>query len=375
MARPSDKNDIKWMKKALKLAVKGKGYASPNPLVGCVIVSSTNEMLGQGFHERYGEAHAEVNALKSVNDKSKLEGATVYVTLEPCSHHGKTPPCAETLCTFPIGRVVCAMEDPNPQVQGCGIKLLKERGITVETGILEKEAAKMNEAFIFFMKYRKPYVILKIAQTLDGYISAPDGNSRWITSIESRKKVHEWRSTYDAVMIGRNTASTDNPNLTVRHVKGRQPKRVVIDGNLSLPKDLNLFTDQHEKKTIVITHDEEEYNKHADPMLNILQTNYFRGKTLLVSQLNGHSDLNQAIEKLGEMNITSVLVEAGSDLATALITQNLVDKIHLFIAPKILGGGARSVLGLGINHMEDVLKLHTTSWERSGEDMLFTGYF
>ncbi|MEX1122791.1 MAG: bifunctional diaminohydroxyphosphoribosylaminopyrimidine deaminase/5-amino-6-(5-phosphoribosylamino)uracil reductase RibD, partial [Balneolales bacterium] len=332
MAEQSAKYDEKWMKKALNLAVKGKGYASPNPLVGCVIVSKNNEMIGRGFHRKYGEAHAEINALKSVKDKNKLEGATVYVTLEPCSHHGKTPPCAVTLCTFPIGRVVCAMEDPNPKVQGRGVKLLKQRGIIVDTGVLEDEAKKLNEAFIFFMKYKKPYIILKMAQTLDGYIAAPDGNSQWITSANSRRKVHEWRSTYDAVMIGRNTALTDNPHLTVRHVKGRQPYRIVIDGDYSLPKDLNLFTDQHEEKTIVVTHDKQKYDENADPMLNILKTNYFRGHTLLVSKEGGHSDLHQAIDKLGHLQITSILVEAGSDLATALISQNLVDKIHLFIA-------------------------------------------
>lgn len=375
MGEPLKKNDEKWMKKALKLAAKAKGFTTPNPLVGCVIVSDNGKQIGQGYHEKYGEAHAEINALKSVKDTNKLEGATVYVTLEPCSHHGKTPPCAETLCAFPVSRVVCAMVDPNPNVQGRGISLLRERGISVDTGVLEKEARELNEAFIFFMKYKKPFVILKMAQTLDGYIAAPDGNSKWITGDDSRKKVHEWRSTYDAVMIGRNTALTDNPSLTVRHIKGRQPTRIVIDGDLSLPKNLNLFTDLYEDKTIIITHHKEKFKKHADPMLSILQPNYFRGKTLLVSRVNGHSDLDQAISKLGEMNITSILVEAGSDLAGALISQNLVDKIHLFIAPKILGGGTRSASGLGIDRMEEVLHLKNTTWTKFGEDMLFTGYF
>ncbi|MEX0929777.1 MAG: bifunctional diaminohydroxyphosphoribosylaminopyrimidine deaminase/5-amino-6-(5-phosphoribosylamino)uracil reductase RibD [Balneolales bacterium] len=370
-----EKIDEKWMRRALRLAAKGKGYASPNPLVGCVIVSAEGRLIGRGYHERYGEAHAEVNALKSVRDKSELEGATVYVTLEPCSHHGKTPPCVDALTMFSIRRVVCAMADPNPKVEGNGIRLLREKGITVDTGILEEEAALLNEVFVFNMKFNKPFVVLKMAQTLDGYIAAPDGNSKWITGEESRIRVHEWRSTYDAVMIGRNTALTDNPHLTVRHVKGRQPRRVVVDGDLSLPKNLNLFTDQHEEKTIIITHDKGKYQQYADPMLNILQPNYFRGQTVLVSRVNGHSDLEQALAKLGEFNVTSVLVEAGTDLATALIAQNLVDKIHLFVAPKILGGGSRSILGLGIQRMEEVLQLNRSAWERSGEDMLYTGYF
>lgn len=375
MTRHTDSIDEKWMKKALKLAGKGRGYASPNPMVGCVIVDRQGNQIGQGYHQKYGEAHAEANALKSVRDKKMLEGATVYVTLEPCSHHGKTPPCAETLCMFSIDRVVCAMKDPNPRVQGQGFKILQEKGIRVDVGILQKEAEILNEAFIFFMKYKKPYVILKMAQTLDGYVAASDGNSKWITDKNSRQTVHVWRSTYDAVMIGSNTAVADNPHLTVRHVKGRQPYRVVIDGNLSLPKNLNLFTDQHEEKTIVITHDKEKYNKHADPMLSILQANYFRGKTLLVSKENGHSDLSQAIKMLGEMNITSILVEGGGQLSSALIEQNLVDKIQVFIAPKILGAGTKAVNGLSIGRMEDVLQLNRSRWEKSGEDILFTGYF
>ncbi|MEX0686337.1 MAG: bifunctional diaminohydroxyphosphoribosylaminopyrimidine deaminase/5-amino-6-(5-phosphoribosylamino)uracil reductase RibD [Balneolales bacterium] len=375
MIKQSEQNDRKWMKKALKLAVKGRGYASPNPLVGCVIVSKQGEQIGQGFHAKYGESHAEINALKSVKNKELLDGATVYLNLEPCSHHGKTPPCAETLCLFPIHRVVCAMTDPNPKVQGRGFQLLREKGIKVDVGILKKEAEVLNESFTFYMRFGKPFVILKIAQTLDGYLAAQDGNSKWITDITSRKKVHQWRSTYDAVLIGSNTAVTDNPHLTVRQVKGRQPYRVVIDGDLTLPKNLNLFTDQHEEKTIVITHNKEKHEKEADPMLSLLQTNYFRGKTLLVSQVGGHSDLDQAIKKLGELQITSILVEGGGNLTTTLIEQNLVDKIHVFIAPKILGSGTKVIQGLGIERMEEVLQLRDISWEKSGKDILFTGYF
>jgi diaminohydroxyphosphoribosylaminopyrimidine deaminase / 5-amino-6-(5-phosphoribosylamino)uracil reductase len=209
------------MRKALRLARKGAGYVSPNPLVGCVIVSEDGRLIGKGYHERFGKAHAEINALDSVKDKNALNGATVYVTLEPCEHHGKTPPCAVTLSKLPLKRVIAGMIDPNPVVSGKGMKILEQAGITTAAGLLEDEAAHMNEAFIHYIRYQKPFVTLKIAQTLDGYIAAPDGNPKWISSEASRTRVHEWRSRYDAVLVGRNTALLDNPRLTVRLAKGR----------------------------------------------------------------------------------------------------------------------------------------------------------
>ena len=214
-----------------------------------------------------------------------------------------------------------------------------------------------------------------MAQTADGYIAAPDGDSKWISGGEARTKVHEWRSRYDAVMVGRNTALLDDPRLTVRHVEGRQPRRIVIDGKLELPEDLNLFTDQYEEKTIVITHNREKYEKNGDPMLNMLQSNYFRGKTILVPEVEGHSDLESAMKELAEMEITSILVEAGQSLASALIRHRLADKLELFIAPKLLGGGTRGILGLGIDRINEKIELRDHSWHQVGEDMLLTGYF
>ncbi|HKJ44909.1 MAG TPA: bifunctional diaminohydroxyphosphoribosylaminopyrimidine deaminase/5-amino-6-(5-phosphoribosylamino)uracil reductase RibD [Balneolales bacterium] len=367
--------DRKWMKKALSLAEKGRGYVAPNPLVGCVIVSDNGQMIGKGYHERFGQAHAEINALNSVKDKSGLINATVYVTLEPCSHHGKTPPCAEKLADLPVQRVVVAMVDPNPAVNGKGINILKERGKKVDVGLFEEEATRLNEFFVHYNKYHKPFVTLKIAQTLDGYISAPDGDSKWITGEAARVKVHQWRSEYDAVMVGRNTVLLDNPRLTVRHVEGPQPYRIVIDGDYGLARDLNVFSDQYEEKTIIVTYNKEKVNQVADPMLSILQPNYFRGQTILVSKVDGHSDLDQAIKKLAEMSITSVLVEPGSRLASSMIKNRLVDKLHMFISPKLLGGGTRSVLGLGIDRMSEILELRDVSWEQIGDDILMTGYF
>lgn len=370
-----NESDRKWMKLALEIAEWGAGYVSPNPMVGCVIVDSDGNKLGQGYHERYGQAHAEVNAVESVKDNSLLENATVYVTLEPCAHEGKTPPCADLLASLPIRRVVVAMEDPTAKVNGRGIKKLKENDIKVDVGLLKEEAEKLNEFFLHYESYNRPFVTLKIAQTLDGYIAAPDGSSEWISCEESRKTVHEWRSRYDAVMVGRNTALLDNPRLTVRHVEGRQPRRIVIDGNLELPKDLNLFTDQYEEKTVILTHNKEKFENEADPMLSMLQSDYFRGSTLLVPEKEGHTDLNEGLKKLAsEHQMTSILVEAGQNLASALLRDRLVDKVACFIAPKMLGGGTRSVMGMGIQRMEEILTLRDSNWEPVGDDMLFTGY-
>lgn len=364
------------MRRAIQLAEKGAGYVSPNPMVGCVIVSSDGNIIGEGYHERFGSPHAEINAINSVKDKSELVDATVYVTLEPCSHSGKTPACVNELINLPLKRIVVGMVDPNPEVNGKGLEILRNEGnFQVDQGCLEKEVSRLNEAFIHYMQFGKPFVTLKIAQTADGYVAAPDGNSKWISGKEAREKVHLWRSHYDAVMIGKTTAELDNPRLTVRHVEGRQPYRVVIDGNLELSNELNLFSDQHEEKTIVLTHNRERYENIADPMLNLLKTNYFRGETILVENHEGHTDLDNAFLQLGKKKIASVLVEAGSQLASAMIRENLVDKLHLFIAPKILGGGTRSVIGAGINRMEDIIDLHESSWEQTGNDMLLTGYF
>lgn len=362
------------MSLALEIAERGAGYVSPNPMVGCVIVSAEGEKVGQGFHERYGQAHAEQNAVDAVNNIGLLKDATVYVTLEPCAHHGNTPPCCEMLAELPISRVVVAMQDPTPKVAGKGIEYLRNNDITVDLGLMEEEAKRLNEFFLHYQTHNRPFVTLKIAQTLDGYIAAPDGNSEWISGPESRALVHKWRSEYDAVMVGRNTALLDNPRLTVRHVEGRQPKRIVIDGPLDLPRELNLFTDQYEEKTIVLTHNEEKFKNEADPMLNMLQSDYFRGETLLVGEKDGHTDLDEALRELAHLPVTSIMVEAGQNLASALLRQRLVDKVECFIAPKMLGGGTKSVMGLDIKRMSEIMEFREVQWRQVGDDLLCSGY-
>ncbi len=368
----STKTDKIWMQRALSLAVMGEGFVSPNPLVGCVIVSKEGDLIGEGYHEKFGKEHAEVNAINSVEDRSQLAGSTLYVTLEPCSHHGKTPPCADLITDLPFKRVVAAMKDPTGKVSGKGIEKIKESGIAVDVGVLKKEAEAINETWLHFIEFGRPFVKLKIAQTADGYIAAPNGDSKWISCTESRELVHRWRSRCDAVMVGRNTALHDNPSLTVRLVEGRQPKRVVIDGPLELPRHLNLFSDQFEEKTIVITHNLERSKAVADPMLKMLQSNYFRGEVMVTDPMDGHVNLKQALKKLGEAGITSLLVEGGQQLSTALIKRGLADRLHLFTAPKLLGGGTKSIFGLGKNRMEDIIPFKNFEWEQTGTDMLLT---
>ncbi len=367
--------DRKWMTRAIELAKKGMGSVSPNPMVGCVIVSQEGELIGEGYHEKYGKAHAEVNAINSVEDEKLLEGASVYVTLEPCSFHGKTPPCAQMLAKLPIKRVIIGVKDPNNKVNGKGILQLASAGIQVKSGIMKKETEKLIEFFSHHQTYGRPFITLKIAQTADGFIAAADGDSQWITGKESRKQVHKWRREYDAVLVGRSTAFVDNPSLTVRHVSGRQPRRVVIDGPYELPRNLNLFSDKHEDKTIIITHNKDKAATDADPMLKVMQHNYFRGEVLVVPKHEGHTDLRLAFKKLGELGITSVLVEGGRALSSTLIKEGLVDKLELFIAPKMLGAGTRSVIDIGINKMSEIAELKDITWTQIGDDILLTGYF
>ncbi len=370
----SRKRDSFFMQHALDLALKGRGKVSPNPLVGCVIVDVNGHRIGAGYHKKYGGAHAEVEAVQSVETPDALKDATVYVTLEPCSHHGKTPPCADLLASLPIKRVVIAQKDPNPLVNGSGIEKLRAHGIDVSLGVLEQEAEQLNEFFNHAQRFGRPFVTLKIAQTVDGFLTAANGDSQWITGKAARKKVHEWRSYYDAIMIGRQTAMADNPKLTVRHVRGRQPMRVVLDGPFSLPRELHLFSDKHEAKTTVITWNKEASLDYTDPMIKLMKHNYFRGNIIQVAKKEGHVDLREAISALDSIGVQSILVEAGQQLGSALLREGLVDKVELFLAPKLLGNGIRSIINLDIFAMRDICVLKEVTWQQIGEDMLLTGY-
>ncbi len=348
MSTPSSSDrsvDTQWMTRALRLAEQGRGFVSPNPLVGCVLVDRDGEVIGEGAHLRFGDAHAEANALASVQDSDSLQGATAYVTLEPCTHQGKTPPCAPALAESGLSRVVIALQDPNPHVSGGGAAWLKAQGIEVEIGVCKGEAEEQNRAFLHWIETGLPYVQLKWAQTLDGFSADHEGNSQWISGKESRRLVHQWRSEVDAVLVGSSTVLADNPRLTVRHVEGRQPRRVILDSKGTLPPTAQVFQDEFSDKTIWITAQSAQSGQPSvDPMLELLSSHPFNGIRLSVEQDDqGHCSLRHVLRALAEQNITSVMVEAGPTLSASFLRENLVDQIDVFTAPILFGKGMKAV--------------------------------
>ena len=367
------------MQRCLALARRGAGAASPNPLVGSVVVAPAGTVLGEGYHERYGEAHAEVNAIAAAEaavGAEALQTATLYVNLEPCSHHGKTPPCADLIVAKRIPKVVVGMVDPFPRVAGGGLARLRDAGVEVTVGVLEAECQRLNEAFVHHVATGRPLVTLKVAQTLDGAIATRTGDSRWVSGEAARTLVHQWRSELDGVLVGSGTAMADDPALTVRHVEGRQPVRVVLDRTAALPSHLRLFADAHAERTVVIVGDD------AVPPYAPYFTD--RGGTLVwmpTIETDGtpHLDLRAVLATLGmgvglHRPMQSLLVEAGPGLATALFRQDLVDLFYGFIAPKLVGDGTPVLRELGIARKAEARTLADHRWEVVGDDMLFRGY-
>jgi diaminohydroxyphosphoribosylaminopyrimidine deaminase/5-amino-6-(5-phosphoribosylamino)uracil reductase len=325
-------NNENLINRCIELAEKGKGHVSPNPLVGCVIVKN-GKVIAEGYHKQFGSHHAEVNAINAAMSKRvNLKGAVLYVNLEPCVHYGKTPPCVDKIIEQKISEVVIGSKDPNPRVSGKGINKLKKNKIKVTSGVLESECLELNKFYIKHMKKGFPYITLKAAQTIDGKIAELSGDSKWISSLESRKYVHRLRSKYDAVLVGRNTVEKDNPELTVRLVKGRNPYRIVIDKGLVLNLNNKLFSDKFTEKTIIIT--------SAEP--GEFLTRYFEQKKIRVikaKSANGIINLKDAMKKIAKLGISSVIVEGGAFTLTEFIKQKMVDEILLFTSPKILGKG------------------------------------
>lgn len=340
------------MQWALELASYGAGYVSPNPLVGCVITSPGGRIIGEGYHTRYGAPHAEAEAVMMAERAGhSLEGATVYVTLEPCSHHGKTPPCAQMLIDKKIARCVIAMEDPYHEVDGRGIKTLTAAGIKVEVGLLKNQAEELNRFFIKYVTTDLPYVSVKIAASIDGKIALKSGKSRWITSEASRKEVHRMRSEYDAVMVASATVIADDPELTVRMVDGRNPKRIIMDASLRTPETAKVVCDDTCANTILLV--TEAAIKDKKEKVKALES---RGVRVLPSaSRNGHIDLTQMFAELGKQQITSIMVEPGTTLATVLLQAQNFDELVLFLAPVVLGDDARS--GFGELHLGDLVSL------------------
>jgi len=337
--------DERWMALALEIAKNGIGRVSPNPLVGCIIVKDGME-IGRGAHERYGQSHAEANALTDVAAKGhSAKDATAYVTLEPCTHHGKTGPCAERLIAAGIARCVIALLDPNPVASG-GAEKLRQAGIEVAIGVREKQARDLIRFFLKHVTTRRPYVTLKIAQSIDGRIALRNGQSQWITSEASRREVHALRATYDAVLTGSGTVMSDNPRLDVRHVEGRNPVRVVIDGELRIDASAAIYAQTAAR--FVATRSFNAYANRAEELTAL-------GVEIIDAGEDAHVDLASVMLQLGKRNIQSVLVEAGPELAKALLSAGVLDEIVVFQAPIVLGGdGLPAIAPLALLSLTDV---------------------
>lgn len=363
MQTPEQSLDHQYMQMALSLAKQGEGTTAPNPMVGAVIVQN-NRVIGKGFHEVCGEAHAEVNAFRDA--KEDVAGATMYVTLEPCSHYGKTPPCADLIVQKKIKRVVVAMLDPNPLVAGRGIEKLKKAGIQVDVGIMEAESRHLNEVFLKYIVEKRPFVLWKTAMTLDGKIATVTGESQWISNEISREEVHHLRGIYTGIMVGIGTVKADNPHLTCR-TGGKNPIRIVVDSNLQVDETAHVL--DGESPTIFATTegtDMEKQKRLRSRGVEIIET----------PSQNGHVDLTFLMEQLGKRGIDSILLEGGPTLTFSALEQNLIDKIRFYIAPKLLGGAtARTPSGgVGIPHICDAVAITNTTVSRCGEDIVVEGY-
>lgn len=360
------------MKEALALARRGLGYTTPNPAVGCVIVKN-DKIVGRGYHHKAGTPHAEVWALRDAGDE-QAKGATVYVTLEPCAHYGKTPPCARTLVEKGVGKVVMAMLDPNPLVAGKGAAILRQAGIPVEIGLLSKEAVQINEVFIKNMMVQRPFIAAKIAQSLDGRIASRTRKSQWITNEWARQKGHYLRSIYDGILVGINTILEDNPLLTCRisrddHDRAHQPSRIILDSQGRIPMNSLVVTDKS-APTIVVT-------TSLCPVEKMRYLKQVGVKVIFAPlQRDHHIDLKAAIELLGKEGITGILVEGGSTVQGSFFDAKVIDKIYAFIGDKVIGGtGALpSVGGFGVDTLDECMPLQYDSIELTEGNILITAY-
>jgi len=362
MARQAD---IEYMKQALQLAEKGKYKTAPNPMVGAVVVKN-NRIIGQGYHSKVGGDHAEIVAFK--NSKSSVHGATLYVTLEPCCHTGRTGPCTDAILKSRIKRVVIASRDTDPRVKGQGIKILKSAGIEVEVGILRKDAVRLNEAYFHYNTTQRPFVVLKEAQSIDGRIATLNGDSKWISSPESLKMVHGLRAESDAVLVGMGTVQSDNPSLTVRHVKGNDPYRIILTQSMKFPKNCNLLKKNKDYKTIVASSPDliEKYSKKNKSTKLIYWS--------IKKSRKGSLDLNDLLNKAAEFGIRQILIEGGSEVATSFLKAKLVDKYIAVLAPKIIGSGINGINDLNIKRVSDSITFKESKFVNSRKDCFFIGY-
>ncbi len=366
---PHASRHVFFMRQAIALAKKGLGLTSPNPAVGAVVVRS-GAVISKGFHRKAGLPHAERAAIERIKKINK--DSTLYVTLEPCCHYGRTPPCTDLIIGSGIKRVVIGAVDPNPKVRGKGIRALMGAGVEVTTGVLKEECGALNEQYEKHITTGLPFVTLKLATTLDGKIATKTGESRWITGIEARRFAHRLRSVHDAVMVGCNTVMKDDPELTVRHLRGRNPKRIVLDSTLRTPLEARVFNNIHKDggdELIIFT----TSRAKAGDVNRVRE----KGATVIIAPAgeNGLS-LSHVLKELGRLGVTGVLVEGGATLAAAFLKQGLVDRFMLCVSPMIIGGDGVSAIGaLGIDRLKQALRLKDLSIKRLGADILFNGNF
>jgi len=364
------------MERALELSKKAVGFVNPNPLVGAVIVKD-NKIIGEGYHEYFGGPHAEVNAFANAKENAikdaayDVEGATMYVTLEPCAHYGKTPPCAEAIVRNKIAKVVIGMVDPNPLVAGKGIEILRKAGIEVTSGLMDSEIKKTNEIFIKYITQKKPFCIMKTAMTIDGKIATSTGDSKWISNEKSRAYVHELRNMVTGIMVGIGTVLTDDPELTTRRqgILSKNPIRIIIDSTAKIPLNSKVLKCDEKTKTIIVT---TELAK--DTKIEAIKK---RGVEVIVTpSTNKRVNLNSLMGILADMGIDSILLEGGSTLNYSALEAHIVDKVITFISPKIFGGtcGKTPVGGVGIKDVKDSIMLTDTEVIRFDEDIMVEGY-
>lgn len=355
------------MQRALDLSLKGSGFVNPNPLVGAVIVKN-NRIIGEGYHEYFGGAHAELNAIQNV--RGNAVDATLYVTLEPCNHHGKTPPCTERIIQEKFRKVVIGIKDPNPNVTGNGISRLKEEGIEVVVGVLEQQIQYSNEVFLKYTSNKIPFCILKMAMTMDGKIATHTGDSKWITNEKSRKWSHELRHQYSAIMVGVNTVIHDDPELTDRsdHLQKKNPLRIVVDSTGRIPMESKILDTSHADTVVALT-------KNATKE-TIQKINKKGVRVIVCPENNGKVELLYLFKALGNMNIDSVLIEGGGQLNFSALEEGLVDKVYSFVAPKIIGGhnAITPIEGKGFAKIDDAITLKFHQIRNFENDILIEAY-
>ncbi len=361
-------SDVEYMKEALRQAKRGLGRTSPNPAVGAVVVHE-EKVIAKGFHRKAGLPHAEVEALEKLGGRA--DGCTLYVTLEPCNHYGKTPPCTEAILKSGIRRVVVGMKDPNPHVSGDGCARLAESGLEVKAGVLDRECRRLNESFIKFVVEKRPFVMAKSAMTLDGWTATATGDACWITNEESRRYVHRLRDRVDAVMVGVGTVVADDPMLTtrLRGGTGKDPLRIVVDTSLRTPPGAKVLNSRSAAPTIFVV-GSESAARHIKGFPEDKVT------AIVCPTRSGRIDLAVLMDILGRMSLTSLLVEGGARIMGSMIRRDLIDKFYIFKAPKILGGndGIPLASGPGGKTIQSCLTLRDLEFRRFREDMLVVGY-